>query len=86
MVSASHRHGTRLKYSRTFFVPWQTPEAVPSGNKDHVVPKIFALNLGFLKDDDICFQDLKHGLELSLVSPGLVLKRITDPIHCERDQ
>jgi hypothetical protein len=35
---------------------------VPAGNKDHVVVKVFPLNLGFLHHHNVRLQNLKHCL------------------------
>ena len=72
---------TRYKQCRhTFLVFWETPVVVPPRYEDHVVSKILSLDFGFLKDDNVGLEDVKHGIKRSFVSPWLVSERIADAI------
>lgn len=50
----------------TFLVLRQTEMDIPAGNQDHIISQVLPLNLGFLHDDDISLEDIKHILELWL--------------------
>ena len=53
----------------TFLVSWQTPIAIPAGDKDHIIPQVLSLDLGLLEDYDVGLQDIEHGRKGPLVSP-----------------
>lgn len=46
----------------TLFVLGEAPVTVPARNEYHVVHEILPLNLCFLEDDDVCFEDIEHSL------------------------
>lgn len=43
---------------------WETEKDVPAGDENHVVSEIFPLDLGFLNDYDVCFEDVEHCLDV----------------------
>lgn len=47
----------------TFLVLGQAEVYVPSGHEDHVISKILALDLELLHDDNVCFENVEHGLD-----------------------
>lgn len=54
----------------TFFYSRQAEVAIPSGDKNHIISKILSLDFGFLKNDNIRFQYIKHRLlETELTEP-----------------
>ena len=64
----------------TFLVLWEAPVVVPSGYQDHVIAKIFPLDLCFLEDDNVGLEDIEHGVESSFISPRLIAEGIADAI------
>ena len=58
----------------------ETPVIVPSGDQDHVIAKIFPLDLCFLEDDNVGLEDIEHGVEGSFVSPWLIAEGIADAV------
>lgn len=53
-----------LELEFAFLNSRETEIAVPSWHQDHVISKVFALNLGFLENNNIGFQDVKHRLQI----------------------
>lgn len=52
----------RVTTGFAFLVSRQTEVTVPAWNEHHVIPEVFSLDLGFLKDDDIRLEHVEHGL------------------------
>lgn len=44
-------------------MPRQAEIAVPAGHQDHIITQIFSLDFCFLKDNNICFENVEHSLE-----------------------
>jgi hypothetical protein len=50
--------------SLTFLVLGQAEVAIPARHEHHVISKVFSLDLGLLKHDNIGFENVKHALSL----------------------
>lgn len=58
----------------------QAEVTVPARHKDHVVGQVLALDLELLHDDNVCLEDIEHGIERPLFAPWLIAKRIADAV------
>lgn len=58
----SQKWSTGWLETRTFLMLGKAEEDIPAWNEDHVILKIFPLNLGLLHDDNIGLESVKHGL------------------------
>jgi hypothetical protein len=68
----------------TLLVLRQAEEAVPAGNKHHVIAQVLALNLELLHNHNIRLQNVEHGIERPLVAPWLIAKRVANAIDIPR--
>lgn len=64
----------------TFLMLGEAEVAIPARHKHHVIGQVFALNLQLLHYDNICLEDVEHGIERPLFAPWLVAERIADAI------
>lgn len=67
----------------TFLMLGQAEIHVPSGHEDHVVSEILALYLELLHDDNVCLENIEHGLN-GRVSQ-LLQQVLTDRAHSPRN-
>jgi hypothetical protein len=55
----------------------QAPIIIPSFYKYHIISQILSLDLGFLEDYDVGFQNIKHCSKSPFAPPWLILKGVS---------
>lgn len=64
-----HHAGQKIP---TLFISRQAKVAVPSGNQNHIIGEILTLDFSLLKDYNIGFENVEHGLEAVSKRSGIV--------------